>query len=99
MKLRYSRRAVADLIGIADYIRAQNPRAAEAVERRIRASIKQLEMFPFSGRPTDDPSIRMFPVVRYPYLVLYEVVGGDVVIHHIRHGCRGPLDPGDVRSE
>jgi plasmid stabilization system protein ParE len=75
MKVRYSKRAVADLFDIADYIRERDPRAAEAVEKRVRASIGQLQMFPFIGRPTDDPSIRMFPVVRYPYLVFYEVLG------------------------
>lgn len=69
MKVRYSQRAVADLIGIAGYIRDHNPRAAETVEKRIRASIAQLEMFPSIGRTTDDPSIRMFPIARYPYLV------------------------------
>lgn len=99
MKVRYSRRAVGDLIAIADYIRGHSPRAAAAVEKRIRASIDQLEMFPFTGRATDDPGIRMFPIVRYPYLVFYEVLGSEVVIHHIRHGRREPLDPGDVRSE
>ena len=61
-----AQRAVADLIGIADHIREGNPRAAAAVARRVRASIRHLELFPFSGRPTDDPSIRMFPIVRYP---------------------------------
>ena len=99
MKVRYSRVAIADLIGIADYIREHNPRAAEAVEKRIRASIDQLETFPLIGQPTDDPDIRMFPIVRYPYLVFYEVMGGEVVIHHIRHGRREPLDPGAARSE
>jgi plasmid stabilization system protein ParE len=74
MKVRYSRRAVADLIGIADYIRAHNPQAAEAVEKRIRASIRRLETFPFGGRRTEDPTIRMFPIGRYPYLVFYEVL-------------------------
>ena len=83
MKVRYSREAIADLIGIADYIREHNPRAAEAVEKRIQASIDQLETFPLIGRPTDDP----------------EVMGGEVVIHHIRHGRREPLDPGAARSE
>jgi len=48
MKVRYSKSAVADLIAIADYIRERNPRATEAVEKRIRASIGQLEMFPLS---------------------------------------------------
>lgn len=73
MKVRYSRRAIADLVGIADYVREHNPPAAAALEKRIRASIEQLQMFPYSGRSTDDPSMRMFPIVRYPYLVFYEV--------------------------
>lgn len=37
MKVRYSKRAVDDLIAVADYIRQYNPSAAEAVEKRIRA--------------------------------------------------------------
>jgi len=99
MRVRYARGAIADLVDIADYIREHNPRAAQAVEKRIRASIDQLETFPFIGRPTDDPSIRTFPIVRYPYLVFYEVVEGEIIIHHIRHGRREPPEPGDVRSE
>jgi len=98
MKVRYSRRAIADLVGIADYVREHNPPAAAALEKRIRASIEQLQMFPYSGRSTDDPNMRMFPIVRYPYLVFYEVVEQEIVIHHIRHARRSPLDPSDVRS-
>jgi len=94
MKVRYSRRAVADLIGIAEYIRERNPRAAELVEKRIRASIEQLEIFPSIGRRTDDSTIRMFPIVRYPYLVFYEVVKGEIVVHHIRHARRQSLGSG-----
>ena len=40
----------------------------------------------------------MFPVVRYPYLVFYEVINNEVIIHHIRHGRRRPIDPSKVRS-
>jgi hypothetical protein len=40
----------------------------------------------------------MFPIVRYPYLVFYEVLDREIVIHHIRHARRKPLDPGDARS-
>ena len=99
MRVRYSKRAVADLIAIADYIREHNPRAAQAVERRIRASIDRLETFSFIGRPTNDPSMRLLPIVRYPYVVFYEVLEGEVVIHHIRHGRRRTVDPGVARSE
>jgi hypothetical protein len=40
----------------------------------------------------------MFPIVRYPYLVFYEVVGDEAIIHHIRDGRQQPIDPGDFRS-
>jgi addiction module RelE/StbE family toxin len=98
MSVRYSRRALADIVRIADHVREHNPRAAAALEKRIRSSIEQLQMFPLIGRPTDDPDIRMFPIVRYPYLVFYEVLDREIAIHHIRHARRKPLDPGDARS-
>jgi addiction module RelE/StbE family toxin len=98
-RVRYARRAIADLIGIADYIRERNPRAAETVADRIRASIARLGMFPFIGRPTDDPSLRILPIGRYPYVVYYEVIEGDVVVHHIRHGRRKPPRPDEIRSK
>ena len=98
MKVRYAKRAVSDLIAIADYIAERNPRAAADVENKLRASIDQLEMFPLLGRPTDDPDIRMFPIVRYPYLVFYEVVDDEVVVHHIRHARRRPTGAGGARS-
>jgi toxin ParE1/3/4 len=99
MRVRYSKRAVADLIGIAGYIGEHNPRAAQAVEKRIRASVDRLGKLPFIGRPTSDPSMRLLPIARYPYLVFYEVLEGEVVVHHIRHTRRQPVDPGDVRSQ
>ena len=98
MRVRYSRRALADIVRIADYVREHNPRAAAAFQKRIRSSIEQLQLFPLLGRPTDDPDMRMFPIVRYPYLVFYELVDREIVVHHIRHARRKPVDPGDARS-
>lgn len=96
--MRYSRRALADIVHIAEYVREHNPRAAAALEKRIRSSIEQLQLFPLIGRPTDDPDMRMFPIVRYPYLVFYEVVDRQIVIHHVRHARRKPVHPRDTRS-
>ena len=69
MRVRYSKRAVADLLGIADYVREHNPQAALAIESKVRSAIRQLERFPLIGRRTNDTDIRMLPIVRYPYLV------------------------------
>ncbi len=69
MKVRYADRAVRDLVEIGDYLSVQHPRIADVVERRLRESIALLCDFPGIGRRTEDPDIRMFPVIRYPYLV------------------------------
>ena len=39
MKARYSKRAIHDLISIADYMRERNPQASVAIEQRIRSAI------------------------------------------------------------
>jgi plasmid stabilization system protein ParE len=93
MKVRYAERAVRDLTEIGDYLCAQHPKIAETVERRLREAIALLSDFPGIGRRTEDPDIRMFPIIRYPYLVYYEVFSDSVVVHHIRHAARKPLDP------
>ena len=98
MKARYSKRAIQDLLSIADYMRDRNPQASLAIEQRIRSAVRQLELFPFIGRTTDDPEIRVLPVVHYPYLIFYEVLQDELVIHHIRHGRRAPPEPADTRS-
>ncbi len=97
MKVRYSRRSIDDLVAIGEFIAERSPGAAEQVVARLRSSIEMLELFPRFGRITDDPDIRMFPVVRYPYLVFYEVMNDEVVIHHIRHGAREPFDVGELK--
>jgi toxin ParE1/3/4 len=98
-KVCYARRAISDLIGIGDYIREHNPRAADAVADRIMTSIAQLAAFPFIGRPTDDGEMRVLPIGRYPYIVFYEVIKSEVVVHHTRDGRRRPPTADEVRSE
>lgn len=62
-----------------------SPRAVTAY---IRSKVQRLEDLPFSAPQTNRPGTRMLPVVRYPYLVFYSVVGDEVVIKHIRHAAR-----------
>ncbi|WP_346771356.1 type II toxin-antitoxin system RelE/ParE family toxin [Bradyrhizobium sp. 192] len=49
-------------------------------------------MFPEVGHLTDEPGVRMFPTVRYPYLIFYTVNPADaeIVILHVRHGAQQP---------
>lgn len=98
MKVRYLKRATNDLIAIANFVRKRNPHAAELIGAHIRTSATRLEVFPKSGRATSDSAIRVLTIVRYSYLVFYEVRQDSIVIHHIRDARREPIDPGETRS-
>ena len=50
MKLRFTPRATANLIEIADYIHAHNPAAARRVRAAIYDSLQNLILFPHVGR-------------------------------------------------
>ena len=39
---------------------------------------------------TDDPLIKVVPLVSYPYLIFYEVHDAEIVVIGIRHGARDP---------
>jgi plasmid stabilization system protein ParE len=69
MKVRYTRRATADLAGLGDYLRKRNPAAAIAVETAIRSIIGLLADFPKLGRNRPELDARSLGVPRYPYTV------------------------------
>ena len=94
MKVRYSPRAVADLGTIADYLTKRSPQGARAVERAIRTTVALIADFPGCGPAVEQrPNVRVLPVTRYPYLVFYTVADNAVVVLHIRHAARKPIDP------
>ena len=89
MSVRYTARALGQLAEIFDYIAQDNPRAAHAVQLRIKLSIERLDDFPFAGRITDRSGVRVLTVVRYPYRIFYRTSGaGDVLILRILHAAR-----------
>lgn len=96
MKVRLDARAVRDLEEIRTYLMQRSPFGAEQVRQHMQQTIERLGDFPFLGRVTDEPSVRVLPLVRYPYLIFYAVLVDAVVVLHIRHGARQPLDPTDL---
>ena len=66
MKVSYAPRALLQLEEIRDYIAPRNPRAAREVVARIQELCDKLGDFPGMGPTTDQPGVRMLPVVRYP---------------------------------
>ncbi len=92
MRIRYTRKALAQLDDIYAFIEARNPRAAYAVNAHIKRAIGRLARFPRSGPQTDIAQIRVLPVVRYRYLVFYAVdeQAQEVHILRIRHSSQDP---------
>lgn len=96
MIVSLTKRALADLIEIRDYLLPISPRGAESVRRAIVETVDLLGEYPKLGRETDVPRVRMTPVVHYPYVVYYAVLEDEVIVLHIRHGARGQPKADDV---
>ena len=90
MKLRFTRRATQDLIGIADYIRERNPTAAVHVRAAILDSLENLVLFPEIGRQQNVEGVRKLITRKYPYFVYYSLdrEAQEVVIITIQHPAR-----------
>ena len=94
MKVQFSRRAVADLHDISNESRRQfGDRIAAALELRIRDIVKQISEAPESAPRLDQhPTIRVVPLVRYPFKIFYRIAGDTVRILHVRHTARRPWE-------
>ncbi len=90
MKLRFTPRAAEDLAGIADYIRAYSPAAAERVRATILQSLQNLVLFPQVGRAQTVKGVRKLVTRNYPYLVYYTVdeATEEIIILTIQHPAR-----------
>ena len=90
MKLRFTARALADIAEIADFIRAENPQAAEKVRASILESLRNLTLFPRAGRSQSVAGVRKLVTRKYRYVVYYcpDDAQDDVVILSVQHGAR-----------
>ncbi len=90
MRLRWSRRALADLDRIARRIAADKPLAAVEFAAAVRTSVQRLAAFPLLGRTGALADTREL-VVHRNYLVTYRVHGDEVQVLQIWHVARnGP---------
>src|SRR5438105_3079705 len=93
MKLVYSRRAIADLDGIASFYSSKaSPLIAQSIERRFVDVIERIRRAPESApRVAQRSQVRVVSVVRYPFRIFYRVRDDTIEILHIRHTSRRPL--------
>ncbi len=90
MSVRFTKPALEDLEQILEYIAVRSPSGAAKVSARIHAVLALIVEHQRVGIKTDDPTIRRINTIPYPYLLFYEVVGDDVIVHAVRHGARDP---------
>jgi addiction module RelE/StbE family toxin len=86
--LEWSVFALADRNAIFDYIEADSPRAAIAVDDRIRTRVEGLALFPEMGRPGRIEGTRELVIHRTPYIAAYRIVGDTVRILRVLHGAQ-----------
>lgn len=88
MKLEWAVYAVEDRVAIFEYIEADNPRAAVAVDDRIRLQVEQLIRHPESGRTGRVGGTRELVIDRTPYIAAYTIVGKTVRILRVLHSSQ-----------
>lgn len=89
MKVRYSKLALAELDDILADIHANNPDAAARFDDRVRRAVERIAQFPEGAQKVEKrPGVRRVPLVRYPYVIHYTVIGDEVIILRVIHGAR-----------
>ena len=87
MKLRWTPEAIADRDAIFDYIEADNPAAALALDELFSDKAEQLIAHPKLGRPGRVGGTREL-VVHENYILVYDMVGGLTRILRVLHAAR-----------
>jgi toxin ParE1/3/4 len=88
MQLKWSAFALADRTTIFDFIEADNPRAAAAIDERIRSRVAGLAKFAEMGRAGRIVGTRELVISGTPYIAAYSVDGETVRILRVLHGAR-----------
>ncbi len=104
MNLEWSVFALEDRDAIFDYIEADSPRAAVAVDDRIETRVEGLAQFPEMGRPGRVEGTRELVIAGTPYIAAYRIQGDSVRILRVLHGAQRwpdeiPDEPEEHSSE
>jgi plasmid stabilization system protein ParE len=90
MRVRWLRKAIANLDTEAEYIAAENRMAAVEMFVYVKAKIDALGDFPATGRPGRVPNTRELVIDRYPYIVPYRVISDELQVLRVFHTRRKP---------
>ncbi len=88
MQVRWSPAAAEDLFRIIEYIRQENPPAAQRIARTIYENAGSLKSFPHKGRTGRVEGTRELPLPPLPFVVVYRVLTDIVEIANVIHGAQ-----------
>jgi toxin ParE1/3/4 len=88
MQVRWSPAAAEDFFRIIEYIRQENPLAAQRIARTVYESAGSLKSFPYKGRAGRVEGTRELPLPPLPFVVVYRLVRDIVEIANVIHGAQ-----------
>ena len=88
MRVRWTRRALRTLDGIAAYIAQDSPDAARRIVSRVEDAVEQLALQPSLGRAGRVVGTRELVVSGTPFIVPYSVRAASVEILTVLHAAR-----------
>jgi toxin ParE1/3/4 len=90
MQIRWSPASAEDLEQIFDYIRTDNPGAAQRVAQTIYDPADSLGADPYLGRRGRVEGTRELPVPRLPFIVVYQMLeqADAIEIVNVIHGAQ-----------
>ena len=88
MQIRWSPAAAEDFVRIIEYVRQENPSAAQRIAKTIYESVGSLKSFPYKGRTGRVEGTRELPLPPHPFVVVYRVLTDIVEIANVVHGAQ-----------
>lgn len=88
----WSRRARQSLAGIQRFVAADKPIAAERLVVRIIAIVEILRDHPLLGHSVGESGMRALVISRTPYIAVYRIRAGKVIVLNIWHGAQNRED-------
>ncbi|MFM7344323.1 MAG: type II toxin-antitoxin system RelE/ParE family toxin [Tagaea sp.] len=98
MCVLYAEAASKDVAEILAYVGAENPKAAEGIDRAILQAIRTLARFPNIGRRGRFEGTREIRVPSLPYILIYETSDDDVTVLAVLHAARDIPNVLDARE-
>ena len=88
MRVKWLKRALANLDAEGEYIAQDSLKSAYKVVSKIHHSVNQLNQFPAMGRAGRVHGTRELVIPGLPYIIPYRVRNGDVEILRVFHTSR-----------